>query len=404
MIRSLPIMLVSTVLLAWGHAADAQVSNDKVRIGVLTDQSGFFASITGQGSVVAAKMAIEDFGGRVLDKPIELVDADHQNKPDIGSGIANRWFDVENVDMIIDLPNSGVALAVQNIGKEKNRIVITSGAGSADLTGKQCSPTGLHWTWDTYAMAVSTGKAMLRQGGDSWFFITADYAFGHASERDVTQVVKAGGGTVLGSVKHPTNTQDFASFILQAQASKAKVVALANGGKDTSNSVKQAVEFGLIKGGQKLVGLAIFIGDTHAMGLQNAQGLVLTDGFYWDYSDETRKWSKRFMERHGGAAPTMTQAGVYSAVAHYLKAIKAAGTDEATKVMAKMRELPVNDFFATNGKVREDGRMVHEMYLLEVKTPVESKYPWDYYKVLGVIPGDQAFRPLAESECALVRK
>jgi branched-chain amino acid transport system substrate-binding protein len=399
---SLAALLAGMLLACPG--AQAQISNDTVKVGVLTDHSGFLAGISGKGSVLAARMAVEDFGKTVLGKPIEVIEADHQNKPDIASGIANRWIDLEGVDMVTDLTNSSVALAVQSAAKAKNKIAITSGAGTTELTGKQCSPTGFHWAWDTYATATGTGKAVMAQGADTWFFITADYAFGHASERDLTKLVKERGGKVVGSVKHPTGTQDFASFLLQAQASKAKVIALANGGADTSNSVKQAREFGITQGGQRLMGLVIFISDVHAMGLDNAEGLLLVTGFYWDRTEETRAWSKRFMERMNGAAPTMVQAGVYSSTMHYLKAVQAAGTDDTDKVVAKMRELPVNDFFATNGKVREDGRMVHDMYLVEVKGQKDSKHPWDYYKVLSTIPGDDAFQALSESECPLVRK
>jgi branched-chain amino acid transport system substrate-binding protein len=404
MLRSILLSGAALVALFSVSGASAQISGDTVKIGVITDHNGFLASISGRGSVLAAKMAIEDFGGKVLGKPIELVDADHQNKPDIASGIARKWIDADSVDMIADLTNSSVALAVQSVAKEKNVIAITAGAGTTELTGKQCSPTGFHWVWDTYATATGTGKAMMAQGADTWFFITADYAFGHASERDLTKLVKDSGGKVLGSVQHPTNTQDFSSFLLQAQASKAKVIALANGGTDTSNSVKQASEFQIAKGGQKLMGLVIFISDVHAMGIDKAEGLLLVTGFYWDRTEESRKWSKRFMEQYNGVAPTMVQAGVYSSTMHYLKAVQAAGTDATDKVVAKMRELPVNDFFATNGKIREDGRMVHEMYLVQVKGPSESKHPWDYYKIVSAIPGDQAFRPLAESDCPLVKK
>jgi branched-chain amino acid transport system substrate-binding protein len=386
------------------NAAQAQISGDKVKIGVITDQAGFLASIAGRGSVLAATMAIEDFGGQVLGKRIEVIDADHQNKADVAAAIARRWIDAEGVDMFADMTNSSVALAVQSVAKEKGRISITSGGGTTDLTGKLCSPTGFHWVWDTYATATGTGKAMMAQGADTWFFITADYAFGHASERDLTKVIQENGGKVLGSIRHPTNTQDFSSYLLRAQASKAKVIALANGGNDTSNSVKQASEFGITKGGQKLIGLAVFISDIHAMGPDKAEGLLLITGFYWDRTDESRKWSKRFMDRYNGIAPTMVQAGVYSGTMHYLKAIAAAGTDDAEKVAMKMREIPVHDFLASPGIVREDGRMVHEMYLVQVKGPAESKYPWDYYKVVNVVPGEQAFRPLSESECPLVRK
>ena len=384
--------------------AAAQASNDAVRIGVLTDQSGVFAALAGPGSVVAARMAVEDFGAKAAGKPIEILTADHQNKADIGLQTARAWFDVDGVDMIVDVPNSAVVLAVQQLAKEKNRILIASGAGTADLTGKACSPNGIHWTWDTHAVAVSTARAIVEEGGDSWFFLTADYAFGHAMERDVSRVVTNLGGKVVQSVKHPLNTPDFGSFLLQAQASNAKIIALANGGTDTSNSIKQAREFGLTTAaGRKLAGLALFITDIHGVGLASAQGLLLTTGFYWDRTDATRAWSRRFFERHG-AMPTMSQAGVYSAVSHYLKAVEAAVTDEAPRVVAKMRETPVNDFFAENGKIREDGRMVHDMYLAEVKSPEASRQPWDYYRIIRTVPGDQAFRPLGESECPLVKR
>jgi branched-chain amino acid transport system substrate-binding protein len=391
-------------LLAVGavSTASAQISDDVVKIGVLTDQSGVFSSLAGRGSVVAARMAVEDAGGRVAGKRIEVVDADHQNKADVGSQIARRWFDVEGVDMVIDVPNSSVVLAVQQLAREKNRVLIASAAGTADLTGKACSPTGIHWTWDTYAAAVSTARAIVEEGGDSWFFLTADYAFGHAMERDVANVVSASGGKVVGQVKHPLNTSDFSSFLIQAQGSKAKIIALANGGSDMSTSLKQAHEFGLSKQ-QKFAGLATFITDIHGIGLQTAQGLLLTTGFYWDRDEASRAWSKRFFEKHG-AMPSMSQAGVYSAVTHYLKAIAATSTDEAQGVVRKMKDTPVDDFFAHGGKIREDGRMVHDMYLVQVKTPQESKYPWDYYKVVRTVSGDRAFRPLGESECPLVKK
>ncbi|MBX3553360.1 MAG: ABC transporter substrate-binding protein [Pseudolabrys sp.] len=382
--------------------AMAQVSNDTVKIGVLTDMTGNLSALSGKGSLVAAQMAVEDFGGKVLGKPIEVLSADHQNKADIGSQIANKWIDVDNVDMIVDAPNSSVALAVQAIAKQKNRVFIASAGGTAELTGKSCSPTGMQWTWDTYAAAVSTARAIVEEGGKSWFFLTADYAFGKAMEADVSRVVQKSGGTVAGQVRHPTNTSDFSSFLLQAQASKAEVIALANGGSDTSNSLKQAQEFGLTKTA-KIAALAIFITDVHAVGPQQAQGLLLTTGFYWDRTDATRAWSQKFFARHG-AMPTMSQAGVYSAVMHYLKAIDAAKTDDAMPVVAKMKATKVNDMFAENGVVREDGRMVHDMYLVQVKAPADVKKPWDYYKVLRTVKGDDAFRPLAESECPLVKK
>jgi branched-chain amino acid transport system substrate-binding protein len=399
-LRAILLGMASSLLL--GTAASAQVSNDAVRIGVLTDMDGNLASLSGKGSVVAATMAVEDFGGKVLDKKIEIVSADHQNKADIGTQIANKWIDVEGVDMIIDVPNSSVALAVQEVAKQKNRVFIASAAGTAALTGKACSPTGIHWTWDTYAAAVSTAKAIVDEGNKNWFFLTADYAFGHAMEADVSRIVKAQGGNVAGSVRHPTNTSDFSSFLLQAQASGADVMALANGGSDTSNSVKQAQEFGLTKK-FKIAALAIFITDVHALGPQAAQGLLLTTAFYWDRTPESRAWSKRFFERHG-AMPTMSQAGVYSAVMHYLMAIAAAKTDQAAPVVASMKAAPINDMFATNGKIREDGRMVHDMYLVQVKAPADVKQPWDYYKVLRTVKGDEAFRSLSESDCPLVKK
>jgi branched-chain amino acid transport system substrate-binding protein len=386
-------------------AAHAQVSDDVVKIGILNDQSGLYADVSGPGGVTAARMAVEDFGGKVLGKPIEVVFADHQNKPDIGSSIANQWIDAEKVDVIVDVPTSSVALAIQEITKTKNRIHINSGAGSSDLTGKACSPTGIHWTYDTYALANGTGTSIVKAGGDSWFFITADYAFGHALERDTTAAITAAGGKVLGAVRTPfPGTTDFSSFLLQAQGSGAKVVGLANAGGDTINAIKQAGEFGLVAAGQKLAGLLVYITDVHSLGLKTAQGLTITDGFYWDLNDETRAWSKKFGARNNGRMPTMNQAGIYSGITHYLKAIEAAGTDEAKAVVAKMKEIPVNDFFAHGGKVREDGRMVHTMYLAEVKKPEESKEPWDYYKILREIPGDQAFRPMdAKYGCPLVK-
>lgn len=385
-------------------AAFAQVSDNVVKIGVLNDQSGVYADLAGAGSVTAARMAVEDFGGKVLDKPIEVIFADHQNKPDIATPIVNQWIDIDKVDAVVDVPTSSVALAVQEITKNKNRVHLNSTAGTSDLTGKACSPTGIHWTYDTYALANSTGRALTADGGNTWFFITADYAFGHALQRDTSAAVIAQGGKVLGSVNTPFPNQDFSSFLLQAQASGAKVIGLGNAGGDMINSIKQAQEFGITAGGQRLAGLLVFISDIHSLGLQVTQGLVLTTAFYWDRNEETRAWSKRFGERNGGRMPTMVQAGVYSAVNHYLAAIKAAGTDEAKAVVAKMREMPVNDFFAQNGQVRADGRMVHDMYLVQVKSPQESKYPWDYYKILRVVPGNEAFRPMDQGGCPLVTK
>jgi branched-chain amino acid transport system substrate-binding protein len=387
-------------LLLGGAAARAQ---DSFRIAVLNDQSGLYADLAGLGSVEAAKMAVEDFGGSVLGRKIEVVTADHQNKPDIASSIANHWFDVDKVEAIFDVPNSGVALAVQEVARAKNRVFVVSGAASSDLTGKHCSPVGIHWTYDTYALAHGTGSALVKQGGDSWFFLTADYAFGHALERDTTAAITAAGGKVVGSVKVPFPNQDFSSYLLQAQSSGAKVVGRANAGGDTINSIKQAAEFGINKT-QTLAGLLVFLSDIHSIGLETAQGLVLTTAFYWDYNDETRAWSKKFAARNKGAMPTDVQAGVYSAVLHYLQAVKAAGADDAVTVVAKMKAAPVNDFFAKDGKIREDGRMVHDVYLAQVKKPAESKYPYDYLKILKVIPASEAFRPLSQSECPLVKK
>jgi branched-chain amino acid transport system substrate-binding protein len=392
-------------LLAGFAATDAraQISGDVVKIGVLSDMSSLYSDIGGPGSVVAAQMAVKDFGGTVAGKPIEVVSADHLNKPDVGSNIARQWIDQDGVDVIVDVPTSSVALAVQAVTKEKGKVFLISGAASSDLTGKSCSPTGVHWTYDTYALAHGTGGALVKQGGDTWFFLTADYAFGHALERDTADVVVKAGGKVLGDVKAPLNTQDFSSFLLQAQSSKAKVIGLANAGGDTINSIKQGAEFGIVEGGQKFAGLLVFISDVNSLGLKTAQGLVLTSAFYWDQNDETRAWSKRFIEQTK-KPPTMVQAGVYGAVMHYLKAIDAAKTDDGVKVVAKMRELPINDFMTKNGKLREDGRVMRDMYLFEVKKPSESKGQFDDYKQLAVIPADEAYRPLSESECPLVKK
>jgi branched-chain amino acid transport system substrate-binding protein len=384
-------------------AADAQISDDVVKIGVMTDMSSVYADGTGKGSLTAAQMAAEDFGGTVKGKKIEIIGADHQNKPDVGVSIARTWYDNDHVDAIADVPTSSIALAVSTITREKNKVFLVSGGGTSDLTGPQCSPNTIHWTYDTYALSNVAGRAMLERGEDTWFFLTADYAFGQALERDATNVVKNGGGKVLGSVRHPLNSSDFASFLVQAQASKAKVIAFANAGGDASNAAKQANEFGIVAGGQKILALLMSVTDAHALGLQYGQGLILTEGFYWNKDEETRAFSKRFFDRIG-RMPTMYQAGVYSAVMHYLKAIDAAGTDEAKTVIAKMKATPVNDFFAHGGKIREDGRMVHDMYLVQLKTPAESKSDWDIYNLLATIPGDQAFRPLNEGNCPLVQK
>jgi branched-chain amino acid transport system substrate-binding protein len=384
-----------------GGAAHAEISGNAIKIGVLNDQSGLYADLAGQGSVEAARMAVEDFGGSVNGASIEVLSADHQNKPDIGSNIVREWIDVDDVDVIVDVPTSSVALAVTEIVKEKDKVFLVSGAATTELTGAACSANTIHWTYDTYALAVGTGRAMVQEGGDSWFFITADYAFGHQLEKDTSDVVLAEGGQVLGAVRHPLSSSDFSSYLLQAQGSGAKVIGLANAGTDTTNSIKQANEFGITQAGQQLAALLLFLSDVHALGLDVAQGLVLTTGFYWDMNDETRAWAERFNER-AGQMPTMVQAGVYSSVMHYLNAIKAAGSDDAKTVVEQMKATPVNDFFAKNGVIRADGRMVHDMYLARVKSPDESKGEWDYYEILRTIPGDQAFRPLAESTCPLV--
>ena len=383
--------------------ANAQLSGDAVKIGVLNDQSGLYADFGGRGSVIAAQMAAEDFGGKVLGKPIQILSADHQNKPDVGSNIARQWFDQEGVDAITDLTTSSVALAVQEIGKQNGKVTLTSGAATSRLTGDACSPTGFHWAYDTVALANGTGKAVVEEGLKKWFFLTADYAFGYALEKDVSEVVKASGGEVVGAVRHPLNTSDFSSFLLQAQGSGAQVIGLANAGTDTTTSIKQAAEFGIVAGGQHLAGLLLVLSDIHALGLETAQGLVLTTGFYWDLDDEFRAWSQRYFERMQ-RMPNMIQAGVYSSVMHYLKAVQAAGTDEGKVVAAKMKELPIKDMFARNGKVREDGRLVHDMYLARVKTPAQTKKPWDYYEIVRTIPGDQAYLPLDRSPCPLVKK
>jgi len=383
--------------------ACAQVSDDMVKIGVLNDQSGLYSDLSGPGSTIAAKMAVEDFGGTVLGKPIEVVSADHQNKPDVGSAIARRWIDTEKVDVIVDVPHSATALAVLSVTREKKKVLLLSGPAYTEFTGKECSPTSVHWTYDSYAMANGTARAVVKQGGDSWFFLTGDNAGSHSQEREAMAFVQKAGGKVLGSVRHPLGTSDFSSYLLQAQQSKAKVVGLANAGGDTVNAIKQANEFGLVQGGQKLAGLLMFITDVKAVGLEQAKGLIITDAFYWDADERTRAWSRRFMKLHGGRAPTSDQAGVYSAVLHYLKAVQAAGNDEGVAVTAKMKELPVRDFFSDDYRIRQDGRMVRDMYLLQVKTPQESREPWDIFKILARIPGDEAYRPMAEGHCPLVK-
>jgi branched-chain amino acid transport system substrate-binding protein len=371
------------------------------RIGVTEGFSGVYADLN-LGEVEAVQMAVEDAGGKVLGRPVEVLSADPQTKPDVGAAIARKWYDVDGVKMITGLGTSSVALAVRKISQEKGLIDINTGAASADLTGPACSETGAHWVYDTYALAHVTGEAMVKAGGDTWFFITADYAFGHALERDVAAVVKEAGGKVLGSVKTPFPNQDFSSFLLQAQASKAKVIGLANAGQDTINSIKQAGEFGIVKGGQKLAGLLVFSTDVKSLTLPVAQGLVLTESFYWDMNDETRAWTKRFRAKRD-KIPSMLTAGAYSATLHYLKAVQAAGTDDAKTVMAKMRELPVNDVMTKNGKLREDGRLIRDMYLFQVKSPAESKGPDDIYKLIATVPGDKAFRPLKDGKCPFIK-
>ena len=379
-----------------------QAAEGPVKIGVLTDMSSLYSDSGGKGSQIAAEMAAEDFGGAVLGQKIQVIGADHQNKPDIGANIARDWYDNGGVDVISDVPNSAVALAVQAITKDKNKVFLISGGGSSDLTGTACSPNSVHWAYDTYALAHGTGGAMVRQGGDSWFFITADYAFGHALERDTSAEVVRQGGKVVGTINAPLNTPDFSSFLLQAQASKAKVVALANAGGDTKTSVKQAHEFGITTGGQKLAGMLVNIDDVHVLGLETAQGLIFTEGFYWDLNDETRAFAKRFMAKDG-LMPSTYQAGVYSSVLHYLKAVKAVGSKDPQKVLAQMRATKVDDFFSHGGYIREDGRMVHDMYLLQAKTPAESKGEWDLYKVLKTMPGDEVYRPLKDGGCPFVK-
>jgi branched-chain amino acid transport system substrate-binding protein len=385
-------------------AASAQTKT--IKIGSLSDQSGLYSDLGGPGSTLAAQMAVEDSGLLTKGWKIEVIAADHQNKPDIGSNIAKQWFDVDKVDLIVDVPNSGVALAVNQIAKEKNKVLIDSGAASSDLTGKACTPNTIHWTYDTYTLANGTGSAITKSGGTTWFFMTADYAFGHALERDTTTAIEKAGGKVAGRVRHPLNNSDFSSFLLQAQSSGAKVVGLANAGGDTTNAIKQAAEFGLMSGGQKLAALLLFISDVHALGLNTAQGLTLTEVFYWDLNDQTRNFSDRFAKRMKNAAkPTMGHAGVYSGVLHYLKAAETLGdASDGSKVVAKMKEIPTDDPLFGKGSVRADGRTIHPAYLFEVKKPAESKGPWDYYKLVSTIPAEQAFRPLSESECPLVKK
>ncbi len=399
------LLLGTALVLATASIASAQ--DKTVKIGALSDQSGLYADLGGPGSTLAAQMAAEDSGLRTKGWKIDIISGDHQNKPDIGSNIARQWFDVDKVDAIVDVPNSGVALAVNNIVKEKNGVYINSGAATSDLTNAQCSPNTVHWTYDTYMLAHSTGQAMVKAGGDSWFFLTADYAFGAALERDTTAVITANGGKVVGTVKHPLNTSDFSSFLLQAQSSKAKVIGLANAGGDTTNSIKQAAEFGITKGGQKLAALLLFITDVKAIGLETAQGLSFTETFYWDMNDETRAFSKKFAARmKNSAPPTMVQAGVYAGLMHYFKALDALGGNphDGAKVVAKMKEMPTDDPLFGKGLIQPNGRTIHSAYLFEVKKPSESKSAWDFYKLVGTVPGDQAFTPLDKSTCPLLKK
>jgi branched-chain amino acid transport system substrate-binding protein len=401
-IQGLRLVLLATLFAVSSGSAGAQVSDDVVKIGVLTDMSGPSMNADGPGSVTAAQMAVDDFGGTVLGKPIQLISADHQIKPDIAAGIARQWYDREQVDLIVDVPVSAVGLAVQTVANEKKKLLIVHSTGTADFHGKFCTPYALQWVFDTHALAVGTAQEVTKRGGDSWFFLTADYAFGHALERDASQVILQNGGKVLGSVSHPFATPDLSSFILQAQASKAKIIGLASGPPDNINAIKLGGEFGIFQGGQQMAGLLVLISDIHALGLKAAQGLVLTTSFYWDMDDETRAWSKRFFAKTN-RMPSMWQAGVYSSVISYLNAVKATGTDEPLKVTAKMRETPINDFFARHGKLREDGLMVHDLILVQVKKPEDSKHPWDYYQVLTHIPGDQAFGP-PNPACSLVKQ
>ncbi len=393
-------LYLSAALLIAGHAASAA---DTIKIGVLNDQSGVFADNGGTGSVAAAKLAVEDFGGQLLGQKIEVVTADHQNKPDIAAATARKWFDTEGVDIIADGAASSAGFAILEIARQKNKIFVISGPGSSDFTGKACSPVSFHFNYDTYALSKLTSEAVTKAGGNTWYFISADYAFGHALQRDATKFIEAAGGKVIGSAAHPLGSTDMASFLLQAQGSKAKVVGLATSGADVQTAIKQAGEFGIVESGQQLAGLLVFITDVNALGLKATQGLQVTTSFYWDLNDETRAWAKRYFAATGGKVPSMVQAGVYSGVHHYLAAVKAAGTKDPTVVAQKMREMKVNDMYNKNVTIRPDGRVLHSMYLVQVKKPDESKYKYDYYKVLTTSPGEQAFRPMSEGNCPLVK-
>jgi len=397
-------LVAAAALALTAGAAQAQISGNVVKIGVMNDQSGTYADIAGPGSTLAAKMAVEDFKAKEKGLNVEVVFADHQNKPDVGSQIASKWYDSDGVDVIVDVPTSSVALAINQITKDKGKAFLVSGAATSDLTGKSCSPNTIHWTYDTWMLANGTGTAIVKTGGTTWFFLTADYAFGHALERDTEAAVLKAGGKVLGKVRHPFPSSDFSSFLLQAQASKAKVIGLANAGADTTNAIKQASEFGIVKGGQNLAGMLVFLSDVHGLGLDKAQGLIFTESWYWDLNDQTRAWTKRFVAQNGGKYPTMVHAGVYSAVLHYLKAVAALKSDDGTKVIAKMKEMPTDDILFGKGTVRADGRKIHPAYLVEVKKPSESKGPYDYYTVRATIPANEAFRPMESGDCPLVKK
>jgi branched-chain amino acid transport system substrate-binding protein len=401
--KRLSTIAVVAAALAAGPAY-AQMTDGVIKIGVMNDMAGTYADLAGPGSVIAARMAVEDFGAAAKGMKVEIVSADHQNKPDVGSNVVRTWFDVDKVDVVVDVPTSSVALAVNQIAKEKNKVFLVSGAAASDLTGSQCSPNTVHWTYDTWALANGTGNAIVKTGGDSWFFLTADYAFGHALERDTAAVVEKNGGKVLGRVRHPFPGTDFSSFLLQAQTSKAKVIGLANAGADTTNAIKQAAEFGIVQGGQNLAGLLVFLTDVHGLGLKTAQGLIFTEAWYWDMNDANREFAKKFAAENRGVHPSMVHAGVYSAVTHYLKAVEALKSDaDGAAVVAQMKKMPTEDKLFGKGSIRQDGRKIHPMYLFEVKSPEESKYPWDYYKVRATIPAEEAFRPLADGKCPLVK-
>jgi branched-chain amino acid transport system substrate-binding protein len=375
--------------------------NSPIRIGVLNDQNGSFRDLSGTDSLHAVRMAVEEFGGSVLGRPIEVIGADHQNKVDVGIGIARRWYD-EGVQLVLDVPNSAICLGVQQLAREKGRIAIFTSGGTSDLTGRACSPNGIHWTYDTYALAAGVASGVLREGGKSWFFLTSDYAFGHALQRDAARIVEAGGGSVVGEVRHPLNNSDFSSFLLQARGSRAQVIGLANGSADTVNTIKQAREFGVTQGGQRLAALLFFITDVHSLGLEQAQGIYLVEAFYWDQTPETRAWSQRFADR-ARRPPTMLHATNYEAARHYLAAVRDVGTDEAAPVLERMRATPINSFMTRNARIREDGRVMRDMYLYKVKAPDQSRHAWDYYDLVATIPAEQAFRPLADGGCPLIR-